>query len=69
MMNQLARQPRPAHLVKFTDSVGNYSFYLDTSRMDSLGECPVVVYGPMEEGRVVADSFLDFLRKAQKQTI
>jgi antitoxin YobK len=63
MMNQLSATPRPCHLVKFTEDVGGYSFYLDTSRIGSDGECPVVVFGPGEDGSVVADSFLDFLRK------
>jgi antitoxin YobK len=66
MMNQIAANPWPRHLVKFTDDVGDYSFYLDTSRRDGAGECPVAVFGPGEDGSVVAESFLDFLQKARE---
>ncbi len=69
MMNQIAPNPRPSHLVKFTDDVGDYGFYLDTSRIGGDGECPVVVFGPGEDGCVVADNFLDFLRKAREGLI
>jgi hypothetical protein len=69
MMNQLDNRPRPEHLLKFTEDVGDYGFYLDTSRIDRTGECPVVVLGPGEEADVVADSFLDFLRKVREGLI
>jgi len=64
MMNQLSVCSMPPHYIKFTDSVGDYTYYLDTSQMDRNGECPVVVFGPGDEGAVVAESFVDFLRKA-----
>jgi len=64
MMNQLTSCQIPRHFVKFTDDIGNYSYYLDTSRMDDEGECPVVVFGPEESGRVIANSFSDFLGEA-----
>jgi hypothetical protein len=65
MMNQLDHRSCPKRFVKFTDDVGDYGFYLDTSRMDPLGECPVVVFGPGKEGEIVAEDFLDFLHKVR----
>jgi antitoxin YobK len=65
MMNQVPPHRPPAHYVKFTADVGDLGYYLDTSRWDAAGECPVVVFGPGDDGRVVADSFLDFLAKAK----
>lgn len=64
MMNQLALDWTPASLIRFTDPMGDYTYFLDMSRMDDEGECPVIVFGPGEDGAVVADNFLDFLRKA-----
>jgi hypothetical protein len=63
-MNQRASRRLPKHYLKFTDDIGDYAYYLDTSRMDLDGECPVVVFGPVEEGEVVAENLLDFLRQA-----
>jgi hypothetical protein len=64
-MNRVPRPNVPEHCVMFIYAGGNCAFYLDTSRRDALGECPVVVFGPGEEGIQVADSFLDFLSKAK----
>jgi hypothetical protein len=69
MMNQLASSGVPKHYVKFTSEVGDLAYYLDTSRVDSEGECPVVVFGPGGEAEIVADSFIDFLRKASERLI
>lgn len=65
MMNQLASRPRPAHLVKVADDTDGYGFYLDIAQMDDAGECPVVVLGAGQAGYVVAESFLEFLRKVR----
>lgn len=64
MMNQLAGRRMPGHYIKFMDDIDDCSYYLDTSQTDSAGECPVVVIGGRQRGRIVADSFLDFLQKA-----
>lgn len=69
MMNQLGPRTLPNHFVKFTPDVGDYAYYLDTSRMNEDNECPIVAFGPGEEGRVVADSFLEFLRLANAGTV
>ncbi len=53
----------PSHFIYVTSDGGSYRFFLDTSKMDSRNECPVVVWGPGADGIVVADSFLEFLRK------
>lgn len=63
MMNQLESDPMPSHYIRFTDRIGEYTYYLDTSQLDAEGDCPVVMFGPDEEGTIVADNFLDFLRK------
>ncbi len=61
------RPPRhiPQHYVLFFYAGGDLAYYLDTSRPDASGECPVVVFGLGEEGVRMADSFLDFLRQAK----
>jgi antitoxin YobK len=64
MMNHLASRAVPRHFIKFTEDIGDYSYYLDTSQIDDEGECPVVVFGPEESGRVIANSFIDFLGEA-----
>lgn len=61
MMNQLTSNCFPKHFVKFTGDIGDYSYYLDTSQMDEAGECPVVVFGAEENGRVIAKNFSEFL--------
>src|SRR5262249_30569856 len=66
VMNQFATGHVPPHCVKFTERVGDYTYYLDTSRMDAARECPVAVYGDDEAATTVADSFLDFLRKVRE---
>lgn len=68
-MNHTERRVLPQHYLRFTDDVGDYSYYLDTSRMNASRECPVVLFGGGEEGTVVADSFLDFLRMAREGNI
>lgn len=50
--------------VLISDDGGDYKFYLDTSRLDSQGECPVIVLGPGADGIVVADNFFDFLLRS-----
>ena len=39
------------------------------SQVNPERECPVVILGPGEDGTVIADSFLDFLRKAREGRI
>jgi hypothetical protein len=53
----------PNGYVAISDDGGDYTFYLDTSRLDALGECPVVVLGPGADAVVVADDFFDFVRR------
>lgn len=53
----------PRGLIYVTDDGGDYNFYLDTTKRDERGECPVVVHGPGAAGVLVARDFLDFLRK------
>jgi hypothetical protein len=62
-MNHLAIPRPPAHLLRIAESVDEHVFHLDTSQEDEDGECPVLVYGPGAEGRIVASTFLDFLRR------
>jgi antitoxin YobK len=65
MINQLTTDV-PSHLIRFTNDIGNYSYYLDSSQMNEEGECPVIVFGPDENGRIVAESFIHFLEKREK---
>jgi hypothetical protein len=66
MMNQLASGQLPRQYLQFTRDLDGLPYYLDMSQVGSDGECPVVVCGPGNETEVVADSFLDFLRKVRE---
>jgi hypothetical protein len=63
LMNELEPLCPPRGLVKFTEDDFGHAYFLDTSRMDAEGECPVVRRGPDDRETTVADNFLDFLRK------
>ena len=62
-VNRKYNRGLPRHYVLFTDDGGDYTFYLDTSKMNEKGESPVVIFGPGEDGTTVATTFLEFLRK------
>jgi hypothetical protein len=62
LMNRLGSDGRPLGLVKFSEDEHGQPYYLDTSRMDAEGECPVVRLDSEQQEIAVADSFLDFLR-------
>jgi hypothetical protein len=61
LLNHLAGPSRPAHFVQFAADTAGRAFFLDTSRPDDAGECPVVAWGPGPVECTVATSFLDFL--------
>jgi hypothetical protein len=62
-VNHLAFPRLPRHLIRVAETLDEHSFHLDTSQRDEDGECQVLAYGPGASGRVVADSFLEFLRR------
>lgn len=66
MMTQLASPALPNHYVKLSEDFGGCAYCLDTSRPTENGECPVVTVAEGMKDRVVANSFLDFLRKASE---
>ena len=68
-MNHSPRPGVPRHCVLFLYAGGSCAYYLDTSRRDADGECPVVVFGLDAQGVPVADSFLDFLRMAKDRVL
>lgn len=55
----------PPHLILLLNEDGERKFYLDTSRRDSRGECPVVGaelgFYDAEEDKDFADSFVEFI--------
>ena len=69
---QLRRSSRgliPRAYVALSDDGGDYKFYLDTSRVNDAGECPVVVLGPGADDLRVADDFVDFVVKSAEESI
>mgnify|MGYP001052452568 CR=1 FL=1 len=57
------QQPKwPNSLIEVVSS-DDSNYFLDLSRMDATGECPVSVLPPEPAGETVAASFLEFLRK------
>lgn len=61
LLNRPRTSTRPRRYIRFTDNLVGEDYYLDTSRRDAVGECPVVVVGG-GRGVVVAHSFMEFLR-------
>lgn len=55
-------------LLMFTSDGGDFFYCFDLSRSDAEGEYPVVIIGPLgdEFGKVVASSFIDFLRRCSR---
>lgn len=53
----------PRNLVYVTGDGGEYTYFIDVSRRDERDECPIVVMGQGAYGLLVADDFLDFVRK------
>ena len=53
----------PDRYVAISNDGCDCSYYLDTQRIENDEECPVIALGPGIEGEVVAESFVDFLRR------
>ncbi len=68
-MRRAANGLTPNEYVLISDDGGDYKFYLDTSRPDPRGECPVIVLGPGMDAVVVAKDFFDFLIRSFDRTI
>ena len=60
---RVSRGHIPSTLIDITNDGCDDTYYLDTSVLDSEGECPVVVLGPGRDCEVVAPSFVDFIEK------
>ncbi|HEX5243746.1 MAG TPA: SMI1/KNR4 family protein [Tepidisphaeraceae bacterium] len=61
--NRRRREHQPAGYIYFCGDGGDFAFYFDTNRMTLDGECPVVMYGPGAAGVVVANDYIDFLKR------
>ncbi len=59
----------PNEYILISGDGGDYKFYLDTSRPNAQGECPVIVLGPGADAIVIADGFFDFLNHSFAGTI
>jgi hypothetical protein len=59
----------PNEYVPVSDDGGDYTFYLDTTRADSQGECPVIVLGPGADSVVVAEDFFDFVVRSFENSL
>jgi hypothetical protein len=62
-INKRVRKYYPSTDVFICSDGGDFSFFLDTAKMSSQAECPVIMYGPGSDGVQVADTFLEFLDK------
>jgi len=65
--NQLRRRAGdllPKEYVAISGDGGDYTYYLDTGRLDASSECPVIVLGPGADASVVAETFIDFVIRA-----
>jgi cell wall assembly regulator SMI1 len=54
----------PNEYVPVSDDGGDYTFFLDMSRANAEGECPVVAIGPGADAVVVAEDFFDFVKRS-----
>lgn len=64
LLRDAARGNIPCSYVAISDDGGDYTYYLDTSKMSDEAECPVVVLGPGVDDVIVASDFLDFLKRS-----
>jgi len=60
LMNEVDQSPRPPGLVKFAMNDDGGAYYLDTTRRDAEGECPVVRLDPAHRKVVAASNFIEF---------
>jgi len=51
----------PHEYIFVSSDGGDYYYYLDTSRPNAQGECPVIVLGPGADAVIVAEDFYDFI--------
>jgi len=63
LMNAADRTHSLPGLVKFTLGDDGLGYYLDTTRMDAAGECPVVRVHRGTEKVTIASTFLDFFQQ------
>lgn len=63
-LRQASRGTIPREYVVISDDGGDYTYYLDTSRPDAQGECPVVVLGPGADSVIVAHDFVEFISRS-----
>lgn len=54
----------PSAFIPISNDGGDYHFYIDTDKVDSCGECPVIVLGPGRDGNIVATNFVNFVELA-----
>ncbi|MGA7614911.1 MAG: SMI1/KNR4 family protein [Thermoanaerobaculia bacterium] len=59
----------PPSYVAIADDGGDYTFFLDTSVVDSRGECPIIAMGPGVDALVIAPDFAEFAVKLAKDEI
>ncbi len=63
-LRRLLRGNLPNDYVFISDDGGDHKYYLATSRMNFDGECPVVVLGPGADSILVAENFIEFVKKS-----
>lgn len=69
LLRQASRGLIPHAYIPISDDGTDYTFYLDTSRLSSENECPVVVLGPGADDVIVAEDFVDFVLRASTGTL
>jgi hypothetical protein len=68
-IRRVLRGEFPIEYVFISDDGGDYKFYLDTSRRDANGECPVIALGPGADAVAVAENFFAFVERVFEQTL
>jgi antitoxin YobK len=68
-LRRASRGAIPNAYIAISDNGGDHKFYLDTSRRNDQGECPVIALGPGVDGVVVAEDFFEFLVRSFSATL
>jgi antitoxin YobK len=64
-MRRATRGNVPFSYIPISGDGADFTFYLDTSKIDCGGECRVVVLGPGMDDVQIASTFVEFIEKAQ----
>lgn len=63
-LREASRGEIPAGYIAVSGDGGDLTYYIDTTRRDLSGECPIVALGPGADDLVIAPTFASFVVQA-----